>query len=300
MNAANPSARIYVLLARKSPRAVIFRRGPSKQVLLLTWDTDSHQFRAGQWFKGRIYERRCDLSPSGEKLIYFAAKYRDPYQTWTAVSRPPFFTALALWPKGDAWGGGGLFRNERIVLLNHRADETALAKGFRLPKSISLESFGDQSGWGEDEPIYAARLTRDGWVLRQSSKARWKFGSEIGFEFPEPILWTKANGRWILEMRILGFHQRDGPWYVLEHRVLDETGETVLALGRCDWADWSHRGELLFTRQGRLYRAVHNQKTGPNEPEELIDLRDLRFETVEPPRQAKLWGGEPLTGRPLG
>lgn len=71
----------------------------------------------GQWFKGRIYERRCDLSPSGEKLIYFAAKYRSPLYTWTAVSRPPFLTALLLWPKGDAWGGGGLFNNERTIGL---------------------------------------------------------------------------------------------------------------------------------------------------------------------------------------
>ena len=26
---------------------------------------------------------------------------RGDFGTWTAVSRPPFFTALALWPKGD-------------------------------------------------------------------------------------------------------------------------------------------------------------------------------------------------------
>ncbi len=297
MSGKPQTARIYVLLARKSPHAVVFRRGPSKQVLMLTWDTAKHEFRSGQWFKGRIYERRCDLSPSGEKLIYFAAKYRDPYQTWTAVSRPPFFTALALWPKGDAWGGGGLFRNERILHLNHRSNEMKLGEGFRLPKTIDLQPFGDVPGWGEDEPIYGGRLARDGWVLRQSSKAQWKYGAEISFQFPEPILWTKAKGPWVLEMRILGLHQRDGPWYVLEHRVLDAAGETVLSLGRSDWADWSRSGELLFARQGRLYRSSF--KPSPCEPEELIDLRDFRFEPVEPPREAKLWGGEPLGGQLL-
>src|SRR5689334_6204370 len=104
-----PSTRIYFLLARKSPLAVIFRRGPSKQVAVITWDTERHEFFLGQWLKGRIYEHRCDLSPSGQKLIYFAAKYGTEMRTWTAVSRPPFLTAIALWPKGDAWGRGGLF-----------------------------------------------------------------------------------------------------------------------------------------------------------------------------------------------
>src|SRR5689334_10667690 len=112
---SKPSTRLYVLLARKAPIGVVFRRGPSKQVLLLSWNTETHEIRKGQWLKGRIYEHRCDLSPSGEKLIYFAANQRQPMYSWTAVSRPPFLTALALWPKGDAWGGGGLFENERTL-----------------------------------------------------------------------------------------------------------------------------------------------------------------------------------------
>ena len=107
MAAPKSSVRLYALLARAAPVAVIFRRGPSRQVQLVLWKTDTDTFESGQWFKGRIYERRCDLSPSGRRLIYFAAKYRKPLYTWTAVSRPPFLTAVALWPKGDAWGGGG-------------------------------------------------------------------------------------------------------------------------------------------------------------------------------------------------
>jgi hypothetical protein len=50
-----PSTRLYVLLARRAPLGIVFRRGPSKQVLVLSWQTDKHEFRLGQWFKGRIY-----------------------------------------------------------------------------------------------------------------------------------------------------------------------------------------------------------------------------------------------------
>ena len=231
-----PSTRLYVLLARKAPLAIVFRRGPSKHVLALSWDTEKHEFRLGQWFKGRIYERRCDLSPSGEKVIYFAAKYRAPLFTWTAVSRPPFLTALAMWPKGDAWGGGGLFPNERTIGLNHRKEQMDLAEGFRLPKSMRVEPCGPHAGRGEDDPIWSLRLLRDGWTVKQAPEG-WdtKKNSKIQYGFSRPWIWMKSRGSWTLEMSILGIFERDGPWYVIEHQVTDRAGRTAISLGRSDW-----------------------------------------------------------------
>ena len=142
--------RIYALLAKAAPRAVIFRRGPSKQVLLLGWNTATDEITEGQWFKGRIYERRCDLSPDGELLLYFAASYRAPYFSWSAISKPPFLTALALWPKGDAWGGGGLFKAGDRIALNHRETEMALAASFHVPNWLAVHPFGKHAGWGEE------------------------------------------------------------------------------------------------------------------------------------------------------
>ena len=51
---------------------MVIRRGPSKSVATLLWDRKRNTFHMGQWLKGRIYERRCDLSPDGKYLIYFA------------------------------------------------------------------------------------------------------------------------------------------------------------------------------------------------------------------------------------
>lgn len=300
MSASLPSTRLHAILARKAPAAVVFRRGPSKQVLLIRWDTEKHLFEAGQWFKGRIYEHRCDLSPSGAKLVYFAAKHREPFYSWTAVSRPPFLTALALWPKGDCWGGGGLFRNERILHLNHRPGEMDLAAGFRLPGKIKLEAFGERPGWGEDDPIFSTRLRRDGWSLR--SEGPWrenKQGISPWIEWPEPIVWEKVRGKLTLQMRILGLKERDGPWYVLEHAVMGPGGDTFLRIGRSDWADWSRSGELLYAKAGRLYRAAVEPRSGLGTPEELIDLRGLRFEEAEAPPAALQWGGAPVLGTPL-
>jgi hypothetical protein len=250
------------------------------------------------WFKGRIYEHRCDLSPSGEKLIYFAANYRSPFRTWTAISRPPFLTALALWPKGDAWGGGGLFENERTICLNHRAAEMQLAPDWKWPKSLSVGPLGSYSGRGEDDPIRSTRLLRDGWVLKQPGKIKEnELGSRLWIQFIEDTVWRKSHGEWAIEMRQQGLKEREGPWYVMEHQLTDASGNVVCSMGRSDWADWSQSGEVLFARSGRLYRIALGSKHAPGEPEELIDLRDLKFEPVESPQDAKLWSGRGPRGR---
>ena len=148
----SPACRIYAILARDGRSAVVFRRGPSRQVLVLRWWLDDDRIEPGQWLKGRIYERRCDLSPDGDLLIYFAAKWETPMSTWTAVSRTPYLTALAVWPKGDAWGGGGLFEGATSIGLNYREIPDQVPP--RQPTTIN--DAGEHVGW--DQGAKANRL----------------------------------------------------------------------------------------------------------------------------------------------
>ena len=116
-----PPCRLFVILAREVPLALILRRGPAAWYHLILWHTDEDRFEPGAWLKGRIYEERCDLSPDGELFLYFALqgnRWRTSYRgTWTAISRPPWLQALVLWPHGDTWGGGGRFVSNRKVAL---------------------------------------------------------------------------------------------------------------------------------------------------------------------------------------
>ena len=68
-------ARIHAILPRKGNKAVVFRRGPASCVAVIGWDLATDTFKVGQWLRGRIYPFRCDLSPNGEYLLYFAARY---------------------------------------------------------------------------------------------------------------------------------------------------------------------------------------------------------------------------------
>jgi hypothetical protein len=289
---------IYAILAREARVGVVFRRGPSKQVLLLLWHTDTDQFFEGQWFKGRIYERRCDLSPSGKRLIYFAAKYKGPYATWTAVSRPPYLAAVALWPKGDAWGGGGLFAKEKEIMLNHRPTEMNMAEGFHLPKFVDIKPLGQYSGRGEDDPIHATRLIRDGWrYAQQGIFQEHNWSAPISYTSDPPEIWAKPrknNDSYELRQFVRGIHEKNGPWYVLEHSLVNtRTGENI-SLGRTDWADWCHSGDLLYAKEGKIWRLGFDRGTiqSIDQARMLIDLRVRVFTPKEAPEGANKWGGE--------
>lgn len=291
------AVRLYAILARKAPLGVIFRRGPSKRVLLVLWRTDADEFVEGQWLKGRVYERRCDLSPSGKRLVYFAADYKKPYFTWTAVSRPPYLTAVALWPKGDAWGGGGLFASEDEIHLNHRPDEMKPAKGFSLPRHVKVSPFGEYAGRGEDSPIVDARLERDGWRRVQAGRVvEHRLGAPVGFKFDPPEVWAKphpSSPRYELRARTNGLHELDGAWYITEHLVRDKQTRREIQLGRTDWADWLPSGDLAYASGGVLYRLglTHGELPPPEDARPLIDLTDRAFTPLEPPDAARTWGG---------
>jgi len=293
---SNPS--LFVIKARRSRSAVIFRRGPSKQVLLLKWNLQDDTFESGQWFKGRIYERRCDLSPDGDKLIYFAANYRTfrGPPTWTAVSRPPYLKALAMWPKGDAWGGGGLFEDDHTIQLNHQEGDDELAKGFALGKGIRVKPFGEFTGSGEDDPLYHTRLIRDGWVLKQQAeRTGYSHSGPMNWVFTQPEIYektlTRKGRKFALQAQLQGIGERGGLWYPIDHQILDEQSTPLITLPRTSWADWDQDGSLLFAEGGKLFRLEWTLDGGLNRvnEKELIDLSATTFMAAPTPAVAAKW-----------
>jgi hypothetical protein len=113
--------RLFVIFAEKAPVAVVLRRGPSAWAHVTLWDTRRDVFTAGAWFRGRIYREKCDLSPDGALFVYAAHQGRRAQtsytDSWTAVSRPPWLHALALWPMGTTYGGGGRFVGDRRLIV---------------------------------------------------------------------------------------------------------------------------------------------------------------------------------------
>ncbi len=160
--------RIHVLIARKAKRAVIMRRGPSKQVCSMLWDLKTNHFSVGQWLKGRIYERRSDISPNGKYMIYFAMNGKWNSETkgaWTAISKVPYLKALTLYAKGDCWNGGGLFIDDTCYFLNDRYNSHALIRDEAKLSSKRGVISGIPYINNECLGVYYPRLLRDGWIL---------------------------------------------------------------------------------------------------------------------------------------
>src|SRR5687768_15870669 len=122
--------RLFVYLAREAPLAVVLRRGPSDWARLSLWHPGSDTFEHGQWIKGRVYERRSDLSPDG---ALFAAFVRQSggrpghapaaSDTWVALSRPPFFSALAVWFIGVTYYTAAFCPRTRHLRLGFMDDQ---------------------------------------------------------------------------------------------------------------------------------------------------------------------------------
>ena len=154
-------------------------RGPSAWSHIVAWNTAKDTFEHGAWFRGRIYEDRCAVSPDGELFLYFALKgslWNTDYRgTWTAVSRLPWLHALALWPAGDTWGGGGWFADDRSVVLqtgtteahaNHSAHGLSVSLGRRLHSTPSPTVPDAQ--WTGCDHSGATVFTREGKLFRSN------------------------------------------------------------------------------------------------------------------------------------
>jgi hypothetical protein len=300
-------ARLFILLAPEAPVGVVIRRGPSSQVLLIKWDLEKDTFEQGQWLKGRVYERRCDLSHDGELLLYFASDQRRAIPSWTAVSRPPYFTALALWPKSNTYGGGGFFESRTKILLDHQEwEESQVAEGFSTPNWLGVGLLGRRGGW-EDFDLsspWSLRLQRDGWKLMQHpTTTKDEFGVRMKLELDPAFVWQKAHpirsNDFAIQMSILGIGGQNRPSVVTEHRLAGKDGY-LGQIGESEWADWAQNGDFLFAQSGCLFRLrCENGRFGPiEESEQIADFNGLEFRRCEAPEDARSWPKS--TSKPQG
>jgi hypothetical protein len=276
-------ARVHPILARKADTAVIIRRGPSKSVCTMLWDRRNDTFKLGQWLRGRIYERRCDMSPDGKHFIYFAmnGKWSSPVKgSWTAISRAPYLKALALWPWGDCWNGGGLFLSDsRFWLNNHWYDEatevtdTIGSLGKKLVQEPGCPF--DENYGGECPSVYYHRLQRDGWkLLRKESPS--SEGRVVMFEKPLP-------SGWVLEKSAHASinHPVGSGCYYDTHRMIHPESGTVMDHPEWEWAELD-RKRLVWVTKGVLYAAKICGK-GLRDVKVLHDFNEMEFEAIPAP-----------------
>lgn len=130
----SPSVRLHLFFARGCEKAVILRQGPARQFRMILWDRRDDSFQDGQWTRNKVYVERCAISPDARHFLYFMLDGRWGARAegaYTALSRPPYWTALALFPEGSTWGGGGVFLDDRQFVAGGDEDIIGRAEGLR-------------------------------------------------------------------------------------------------------------------------------------------------------------------------
>jgi hypothetical protein len=242
MNGTDAPCRLHVYLARDAPVGVVLRRGPSAWTRLTLWHTDTDTFQHGQWIYGRVFERRSDLSAEGSLFIAFirgnSARLRPDQRadSWIAISRPPYFTALALWWVGGTYCTGGLFADRRSVWTGW---QNGPDRG-RLPrwlKTVNALPHIDRTNNWTDRTVFHNRLLRDGWQPL-ADHTTWERRHP---QQPDTLVFTELG--W--DARAFG-----GP-HTVDYLLRGADG-LVKHLPRVTWADFDQRGRLIVVQDGKL------------------------------------------------
>ena len=184
----------------------------------------------------------------------FVASYRRKPGTWTAISRPPYFTALAVWPKGDTWGGGGLFVQRHALSslwhdteVKYGIDQFKLLDDFTLPKRFRVQPFDGHSPV-PDCDIEQSRMVLSGWRFVQ--RYVWRHGAIRVRRARDHGAAARSSEAAALRAAPLA-HRRSRS---VRAEVHDLTAGTQRDLGRVDWVDADHNGDVLWSAGGRLFR----------------------------------------------
>jgi hypothetical protein len=282
------TTRTHGIVARDADVAIVLRRGPARRVRLLRWNLADDTIEPGQWLAGSVVARDCGVSSDGALFVYFARKGE---QTFTAVSRPPYFTALACWKTSQlrSGTGGGFFVDEDHLVLRVTHDPD---HGQR-PPGLTVSDVWSYLPWSGNARSPAPRTFGEAYLEAPAAHQGW---------LRVAGRWIKAHPRdpaIILERATpLG---RPGPYRI--ERSADGAQTTLFERPALDWADWTRDGSVVFGELGRLHRqriaAGSNEVTA--ERTVVADLTTHEFKSIEAPAGSTEWpsslGGKRRHGR---
>ncbi|MGI9370529.1 MAG: hypothetical protein ACR2O2_17000 [Ruegeria sp.] len=257
-----PPPRLHVLIATGSDHALILRRGPSDETASILWNRSTGQIQLGQWLKGRIHEYRCDISPDGRHMVYFACRGG---RCWTAVSRAPWLRAIAYWPQSSSWHGGGAFTDDGLLWLNGAQAPSDLPDGLRPADQTAFPHSTDGFHMGD---LFAAQMQRRGWEharhqrydaeLQTTVSAAWNL--RLTFE-------TGAKNRALISNR---------------YALVSADNTKTIDLPGWQWAD-KFGPFVQWSENGALWQATIHDDGTLEDRTLLHDLSDMQFQAIAAP-----------------
>lgn len=305
MNRPNTTnARIFFLKSKTANSAVVFRRGPTDWIQMSIWNLDNDTLESGQWINKKVPVRNCDVSPSGNYLIYAVDNFENG-NSRTVISKPPFWTALTVWEHGDMLfdSGGGLFSDEKTVLLNLQSAK-ALDK-YPVPSDLTVSTFETQKEYslskGHVNLLHEHRLEINGWTeqnddafIQKETEQLTVIRENVSKTNPQntglivPKLWKKTITNSAALYRITFFHpkqRKNVDLFYLGRK------DQKIKLTDVEWADIDNRNRIIATRKGKLYasKIAADGSVDYCNLELLHDLNPLKPTQIQTPSDMKSW-----------
>ena len=276
--------RLFGIPATRSPVVAVLRRGPSDWSQVCRWDPETGTFEPGAWIHANLYPQRCDLSPDGQWLAYFTLRGSATWSagnTYIAVSRLPWLTALAAWGTCGTWTRGLHFVDDRRTWEVGEPDEgdieplrTRYRLGLELtrPGTFAVER---RRGWTEAPGSPPYDREGDFWDEHRATR--------LTMEKQHP---GRGTIRLTASGRYAAFRSGQPSWAETRYAIVDDGVERPLHA--VQWADWDAAGRLLVaTTDGRL--EVRDAPWTPTGATWAVDLaRDVPT-PLAPPAVARRW-----------
>lgn len=295
--------KLQVFLAAREPVGALIRTGSDRLAHLTLWDTERDQFTPGQWLRARVEPATADISPDGSLLVYEAFDPRKKRQAqaaetlgreeydrshWTAISRPPYWTALDMWFHTDVQNGGGQFASDEELLLFPDL-ETAEQRPDQGPDPLMLTPTAvDEASFAR---LWLQKKVRDGWRVlydpRPNVRKMDGMAADMLLAKFRPLL--ERSGQVMLLAKVgpvsaavMCAYATDEGFTWKSFGVGSWESPKVKPFSR-GWIDLDQQGRLVWCDEGCLYA------WGEGEPDLLFDAQELVFEPITSPDWARQW-----------
>ena len=263
----------------------VIRRGPSDWFQLGKWELEKPAYEPGAWLNGNLYPQRCDLSPNGRWFCYLARKENADWnvgQTYLAVSRLPWLTALSAWRTDGTWTRGlhfaGKAEHDEKLGAPDMGDLGPLREKFGLASTRAQQfAVERRRGWSESK---GTPSRKKGDIFDQKRDVQIEKMQPVS----KPALRLTATGKYAAFREMSqDFWGADDLYYALSI----EQRERVLA--DVQWADWNSEGKLLVATVGGKLQIRELQDLDNEKVTFEVDLAPGKPDPKPAPDWARDW-----------
>jgi hypothetical protein len=270
MTESAAACRLHVLLAKDADIGIVFRRGAAAWWHILKWDLAKLSLESGTWLRGSLYPTRSAVSNNGKVLAYFAM--HGSWDTYLALSKPPWLKALCAWKTIGTWTTGAYFENDRkLYAFGAFCEDQPFHGSCPFPYKFS----GTDTNWNRAREF---QLIMNGWKQKAGDASTENFTPGPN----EVIELSKSSPR---DYRLsLSRYSEFGS--CLCSITYPDNQEIVLA--DAVWADFDRRGRLAVASASgelRLYELESSNMTTVFSS----NLNSLKPNPVQAPAWASRW-----------